>query len=87
MYKVLIKRKVLRQIQRIPKHAQQKFRNLVEDLETNGPMQPTWPNFSKLDSNQYHCHLTYHWVACWSYTKNTVTIEVYYVGSRENAPY
>ena len=87
MYQVSFKRKVLRDTQRIPKHVTKKLAALIEALEEKGPIQIDWPNFSKLGTNQYHCHLTYHWVACWSHTKNTVTIEVYYVGSREKAPY
>ena len=35
----------------------------------------------------YHCHLSKDWVACWRWEKSTVEIEVYYAGSRENAPY
>ena len=36
-------------------------------------------------ANEYHCHLSYHWVACWRHEKETIEIEVYYAGSRENA--
>ena len=71
----------------MPERIQRKFRDLLEDLRENGPLQTDWRNFSKLGSDRYHCHLTYHWVACWSHTKNTVIIEVHYAGSRENAPY
>jgi mRNA-degrading endonuclease YafQ of YafQ-DinJ toxin-antitoxin module len=87
MYNVSIKRKVLKNAQKMPEQCKKKLAVLIKALQEKGPLQPNWPNFSKLGSNQYHCHLTYHWVACWSHTKNTVTIEVYYVGSRENAPY
>lgn len=71
----------------MPKFVQEKFAALIEALQEHGPIQADWSNFSKLGSNQYHCHLTYRWVACWSYNKDTVIIEVYYAGSRENAPY
>ena len=40
----------------------------------------------QLSKNEYHCHLNYRYVACWRHEKNTITIEVYYVGSREQAP-
>lgn len=50
-------------------------------------MQKNWPNYSKLGDSKYHCHLAYSWVACWSYEKGEIKIEVYYAGSRENAPY
>ena len=31
--------------------------------------------------------LTYRHVACWTFRKGEIEIEVYYVGSREKAPY
>jgi hypothetical protein len=37
--------------------------------------------------NKYHCHLSYHWIACWEETIKGIEMEVYYAGSRENAPY
>lgn len=60
---------------------------LVKDLETSGPVQPQWPNYSKLGGNKHHCHLSHRWVACWAETETGVQIEVYYAGSRESAPY
>jgi hypothetical protein len=50
-------------------------------------MQPHWPNFSKLSATSYHCHLGYRHVACWRCERRAVIVEVYYVGSREAAPY
>jgi hypothetical protein len=61
--------------------------NLIEDLRDKGPVRLDWPNFSKLDSNTYHCHLAYKWAACWSYQSEQKRIEVFYAGRRENAPY
>ena len=69
----------------MPVRMQKKMANLVEDLRDNGPIRSDWPNFSKLGENRYHCHLAYKWVACW--THENMRIEVYYAGSRENAPY
>lgn len=66
---------------------QVRFELLIEDLRDNGPVQPRWPNYSKLSDTEYHCHLSYKWVAAWRHEKNTIVIEVYYAGSRENAPY
>ena len=60
---------------------------LVKDLKTTGPVQGKWSNYSKLSDGSHHCHLTYSFVACWKETKKGLEIEVYYVGSRENAPY
>ena len=60
---------------------------LLMDLRESGPMQPKYSNFSKLGRDKYHCHLSYHWVVCWQSEKGQLRIEVYYVGSRESAPY
>ena len=64
-----------------------KFGALVHDLEESGPVQTSWQNYSMLSDGSYHCHLTYHYVACWTCEDESITIEVYYVGSREKAPY
>jgi len=87
MYRVLLSRKVLRSIDRMPSAAQMRMANLVEDLRNKGPFQPKWPNYGRIGRNQYHCHLSRKWVACWRWKKGTIEIEVYYAGSRENAPY
>ena len=57
------------------------------DLSEGGPVQPKYKNFSKLGKGRYHCHLSYHWVACWQSVNGEYIVEVYYVGSRESAPY
>ena len=47
-----------------------------------------WKNFSWLEGNKYHCHLTYRYVACWEVLDEKIQLmEVYYVGSREKSPY
>ena len=56
-------------------------------LISTGPVQPSYRNFSKLGKGRYHCHLSYHWVACRECHNGEYIIEVYYVGSRESAPY
>lgn len=69
---------------------------LVKDLEIYGPAPgKQWPNYSKLSGKRNedlrHCHLikgkpTY--VCCWKVIdKKIKMIEVYYVGTHENAPY
>jgi len=69
---------------------------LIGDIEEIGPIQNDWPNYSKLEKtkrvpeNSFHCHLkkgrpTY--VACWQKSKIEKKIEVFYVGTHENAPY
>ena len=87
MYKILIKKSILKSVQKMPKKIQFIFESLLDDLKDKGPIRKEWPNFSSLGKDEYHCHLSYKWVACWKYEKNTVIIEVYYAGSRENAPY
>ncbi len=82
-------KKVLNLIQKIPTLEQKKLVNLIEDLKTKGPIQTGWNNFSQLGKNKFHCHLSYKWVVCWKYIEDEEIkiIEVYYAGSRENAPY
>ncbi len=90
MYKVRIKKKVLRNVEKMPKSRQADFFDLIEDLRSEGPIQKGWPNFSPLDPQKttFHCHLSYHWVACWKVLENDeMELEVYYAGSREKAPY
>ena len=87
-YKVTIKKKVLKHLPKLPFLVQEKFKALLQVLTesgTNGASK--WKNFSKIGENEYHCHLKYSYVACWRHEKKTITIEVHYVGSREDAPY
>lgn len=68
---------------------------LAKEIETYGPIRKNWPHFGSLHKggrvpeDAYHCHLqrgkpTY--VACWK-IRGEKTIEVYYAGTHENAPY
>jgi len=103
-YKVTIKRRVRKLAAKMPQYERKKFDALAADLRASGPVQSSWPNYSKLSATEYHCHLTYHWVACWRLAgpesqapttaggqtkqeEKTIEIEVYYAGSREDAPY
>lgn len=86
-YRVTMKKKVLKTASKLPKSEQSKLALLVDDLKESGPVQPGWPNYSKLSGQEYHCHLSRKWVVCWRHEKETIVIEVYYAGSRENAPY
>jgi len=87
MFKVTEKKKVTKGLKKLPKEVQSLYRALLVDLESDGPEQPSWMNYSKLGKNSYHCHLNYHYVACWTYEDEILTVEVYYAGSREKAPY
>ena len=71
----------------MPMQEQKVFANLVEDLQNKGPFRTEWKNFSKLSESEFHCHLSYSWVACWRVEEKYLEIEVYYAGSREKAPY
>jgi len=87
MYTIKLKKRVQKNLEKMPVSIQDTFFQLVDDLERFGPVQTEWPNYSKLSQDEYHCHLSRKWVACWRNEKNTIIIEVYYAGSRENAPY
>jgi len=86
-YQITIRRKAEKDLGRLPEGVKKLFYLLLEDLKADGPYQNTWPNYSPLGENKYHCHLKYNWVACWTWFKDSIEIEVYYVGSREKAPY
>jgi hypothetical protein len=87
MFEVIVKEKIRECVDSLPKSERRRFRLLAESLKVRGPVQGTFPNYSKLGGNKHHCHLSPRWVACWEETKKRVKIEVYYVGSRGNAPY
>ncbi|MCL2790911.1 MAG: hypothetical protein FWD79_09750 [Desulfobulbus sp.] len=86
-YRVTIKRRVQKMAEAMPKKERQEFVDLAKALRARGPVRPEFNNYSKLSATEHHCHLSYHWVACWKHEKGTIEIEVYYAGSRENAPY
>lgn len=85
--------KAQKQYERLPEKIRLIVAALKAELETEGPSQPEWRHFGKLkgSANCYHCHLkigrpTY--VACWQALDRKIELmEVYYVGSHENAPY
>jgi len=87
IYEIRVVKKVQKNLFKLPKNIRERFTILAEQLRDRGPIAHDWPNYSKLGDNRYHCHLTRSYVACWKNEKRTITIEVYYVGSRENAPY
>jgi mRNA-degrading endonuclease RelE of RelBE toxin-antitoxin system len=86
-HEVRIKKKVARGLEKLPADVQKLLFLLMADLQTDGPIQKSWRNFSALGKDRYHCHLYYRYVACWTCRNNEIVIEVYYVGSREKAPY
>jgi mRNA-degrading endonuclease RelE of RelBE toxin-antitoxin system len=87
-YDVVYRKEIARQLRGLPTNVQERFYALLDVLRAHVPTGGhIFLKYSKLSGNEYHCHLTYHWVACWRHEKGTITIEVYYVGSREDAQY
>ncbi len=88
MWQVNFTGNAAKQAKKLPKREQDILALLVKDLRLRGPVVSEWKNYSKLGPNTYHCHLSYRWVACWRVEKGDMElIEIYYAGSRENAPY
>jgi len=86
-YKVTITKRAKKTAAKMPQAEQKRLIRLLANLRALGPVRSDWPNYSSLGGDEYHCHLSYHWVACWRHEKGIIKIEVYYAGSRENAPY
>ena len=87
-WEITFHKKAAKQVRKLPKLEQAKLQFLVKDLIVSGPIVPAWSNYSKLGGNLYHCHLSHKWVACWEKKGSALRlIEIYYVGSREDAPY
>jgi mRNA-degrading endonuclease RelE of RelBE toxin-antitoxin system len=88
-WNVRLKPKVSKKLHKLPADIPDILAFLVADLQTRG-FNPgkRWRNFSSIGQDKYHCHLTYRYVACWEVLDEKIELmEVYYVGSREKAPY
>ena len=83
------KKQVSKNIKKLPKKVQEIYEALLFDLSVKGPCPgKKWHNYSSLGKNKHHCHLNYSYVACWEIIASEIKLlEVYYVGSREDAPY
>ena len=86
-YEVKMRKQCLKNIRKLSQRDKDTLSRLLMDLRDKGPVQPGYMNYSKLGKGEYHCHLSYHWVACWECFNGEYVIEVYYVGSRESALY
>ena len=93
---VVYANKAVRQRSRLPKKIQEMLDLLVMEIEKCGPLRSNWPHFGPLKGkglpeHTYHCHIksgrpTY--VSCWFIIdKKLKQVEVFYVGTHENAPY
>jgi hypothetical protein len=88
MYEVKLKKSVLKNMRRLPENVLDRLELLIQVLRKSGATGAhIFQGYGKLSENEYHCHLTYHYVACWQHEKHPITIEVYYAGCREKAPY
>ena len=86
-----------KQAKRLTASVKEKLARLMGDLEQGGPIQKDWSHFGALKKgksipeNSYHCHIRSGrpvYVVCWVVEdKKKRVIEVYYVGTHENAPY
>jgi len=94
-WEINFSKKAQKQLNKLKTAVQSAVLLLVKDLTSNGPIANNWPNYGKLqgkkNEDKRHCHLikgkpTY--VCCWEIKdKKIKIIEVYYVGTHENAPY
>lgn len=98
MWEIELSSAVKKQAKKLPNKAKDSLKVLLREIQEKGPIRKNWPNFSPLSKrkgrippNAYHCHIkkgkpTY--VVCWRKENNKIRIiEVFYVGTHENAPY
>jgi hypothetical protein len=94
-WKLEFPHKISKQVKQLNERGIEAFQLLLADLKIKGPSAGgEWSHYGKLHSrkneDKRHCHLnkgnpTY--VCCWKVNKLEKSIEVYYVGTHENAPY
>ena len=88
---IISKKKIRKQIAKLPLAVKESLFALLLEIETGGPVRGNWHNYGKLGRHRHHCHLrkgrpTY--VAVWEVTNGQIKlVEVIYVGSHEKAPY
>lgn len=85
-----------KQYWKLPEKIQAIVVRLKKEIETVGPIRKNWSHFSsltgkKLRKNTYHCHVNSGrptFVVCWTVVEKKIKIvEIFYVGTHENAPY
>lgn len=90
IWTVVLAKQAKKGVSNLTERAAKTLAALAYELQSLGPYRKAWPHFSKLKGtkNSYHCHLNKGrptFVVCWRVEGNL--IEVYYVGTHENAPY
>ena len=90
-WSVVVKRKLLKQLDQLPKAVRASIVALIKEIECYGPIRGNWPNYGQLSNSRHHCHLkkgqpTY--VAIWKVKdKPLKLVEFIYAGTHEKAPY
>ncbi len=88
---VRIKKKAVKQIQRLPAKIKKSLFTLLSEIEITGPVRGNWPNYGLLGKGRHHCHIKKGnpcYVAVWEVTDREIKlVEVTYVGTHEKAPY
>jgi mRNA-degrading endonuclease RelE of RelBE toxin-antitoxin system len=82
-----------KQKEKLPKQWQDVLDALRRDIEINGPVAKSWPNYGKIKgkTGYHHCHLNKgkpRYVAVWKIADNKIqVVEIRYVGTHEKADY
>ncbi len=85
-----------KQRRKLPQKVQETLDLLALELEKVGPLRSNWPHFGPLKGkglpeHSYHCHIKSGrptFVSCWFIVdKKLKKVEIFYVGTHENAPY
>jgi hypothetical protein len=89
---------VKKKVRQLPSACVKSLELLLLEMRKEGPYRANWPHYGPLSKKKkeiperaYHCHIksgkpTY--VACWSVVdKKIKRVEIFYVGTHENAPY
>lgn len=96
-WEITLSNRAKKEAKKLPKNIKVLFDTLALEMEREGPYRKDWANYGPLKkgsivpNHSYHCHLkkgnpTY--VACWQIgNKNLKKVEIFYVGTHENAPY
>ena len=94
LWKIIFSRKADKQKNKLPPGIAETLYLLRKDLQTRGPVVPSWPHFGKITgskSGHYHCHLnrghpTY--VVVWQMVNRTIRVlEIQFVGTHEKVDY
>jgi hypothetical protein len=97
-WKIEIPTAVKKKIKELPAPCVKSLELLLLEIQKEGPFRANWPHYGPLNKKNkviperaYHCHIksgkpTY--VACWRVVNKKVKlVEIFYVGTHENAPY